>query len=94
MAEKLKGLNTAALGSVIFIAVLSIPALFILGSAWAAKNLVHPLIVSGWFLLALDLFVLLPLSVFRGLRGFTGVPIFISSFVFGFITWLIGLILT
>lgn len=94
MAEKLKRLNTAALGTVISIAVLSIPALFILGSTWAAKNLLHPLMVSGWFFLALDLLVLLPLSLFRGLRGFTGILIFISSFVFGLVTWLLGFILT
>lgn len=94
MAEKLKRLNTAALGTVISIAVLSIPALFILGSTWAAKNLLHPLMISGWFFLALDLLVLLPLSLFRGLRGFTGILIFISSFVFGLVTWLLGFILT
>lgn len=94
MGEKLKQLSTAAFGIVICLAVLSIPALFILGSAWAAKNLLQPLIVVGWVLLALDLLVLLPLSIFRGFRGFTGTLIFISSFIFGLVTWLLGFILT
>lgn len=94
MGEKLKKLNTAALGIAFFLAILSIPAFFILGSAWAAEHVLQPLIIVGWVLLVLDLLVLLPLSIFRGIRGFTGSAIFISSFVFGLVTWLLGFILT
>lgn len=94
MNEKLKQLSTAALGIVFFLALLCIPVLFIRGSEWAAEHLLQPLIVVGWVLLALDLLVLLPLSLFRRLRGFTGTIIFLSSFVFGLVTWLLGFILT
>jgi hypothetical protein len=94
MGEKLKQFSTAALGIVLFLAILAIPALFILGSAWAAEHLLQPLFAVGWVLLAIDLLVLLPLSIFRRLRGFTGAAIVISSFVFGLVTWLLGFILT
>ncbi|MBU1425284.1 MAG: hypothetical protein KKH12_07540 [Gammaproteobacteria bacterium] len=94
MTEKLKQLSTTALGIVFFLALLCMPFLFIRGSAWAAEHLLQPLFVIGWVLLALDLLVLLPLSLFRRLRGFTGTVIFLSSFVFGLVTWLLGFILT
>jgi hypothetical protein len=37
---------------------------------------------------------MLPLSIFRGLRNYTGGAIFLSSFIFGLVTWLLGFILT
>jgi hypothetical protein len=92
--EKLKALGSTALGITLFIGILSIPVIFIFGSVWTAKHLLHPLIGIGWFLVAIDIFILLPLSIFRSLRGFTGAVIFISSFVFGTVTWLLGFILT
>ena len=94
MGEKLKKVSTAGLGIVIFLAILCIPALFILGSTWAATRLLQPLIAIGWLAVAVIVVVLLPLSVFRPLRGFTGTTIFISSFLFGLITWLLGFVLT
>jgi hypothetical protein len=66
----------------------------VLGSTWAAKHLLQPLIVIGWIAVSLDLLLLLPLSIFRKIRGFTGNLIFISSFVFGLVTWLTSFILT
>jgi hypothetical protein len=93
MGEKLKQLSAAAFGIVMFLALLSIPAIFFLGSTWAVKNL-QSLIVVGWVFLAVDLLVFLPLSIFGGLRGLTGTLIFISSFVFVLLTWLLSFILT
>jgi hypothetical protein len=92
--ERLKELGGTALGLMCFLAVLLIPVVFILGGVWAAKHLLYPLIVIGWFLVAIDILILLPLSIFRSLRGFTGAVIFISSFIFATVTWLLGFILT
>jgi hypothetical protein len=92
--ENLKAISSAVLGGVFFIAIASIPALLVLGSTWAAKHLLQPLIVIGRIAVALDLLVLLPLSIFRKIRGFTGGAIFVSSFVFGLVTWLLSFILT
>ena len=90
----LKAAGGTALGFMCFLAILLIPVIFIFGSVWAAKHLLHPLIAIGWFLVAVDILILLPLSMFRSLRGFTGTVIFISSFVFGAVAWLLSFILT
>lgn len=94
MKGKIAEFSSMIFGVVIFLAILSIPILLILGSTWAAKNLLQPLIVLGWIVVAIDILIFLPLSLFKGLRGFTGTAIFISSFLFGLVTWLLGFILT
>lgn len=45
-------------------------------------------------MLAVNIVIFLPLSIFTRLRGFTGGGIFFSSFLFGFVAWLLGFILT
>jgi O-antigen/teichoic acid export membrane protein len=94
MKGKIAEFSNMIFGVVIFLAFLSIPVLLILGSTWAAKNLLQPLIVLGWIAIAIDILILLPLSIFKGLRSYTGTAIFISSFIFGLVTWLLGFILT
>lgn len=94
MIEKIKELAGMAFGFLIFIAIMSLPVIFIKGSVWASTHLFGPLIVVGWILLAIDILLLLPLSVFKRLRGFTGGGIFLSSFIFGLVSWLLGFILT
>jgi hypothetical protein len=94
MGDKLKSIGSLAFGAVIFVGLLAIPVIFFLGIAWAAKNLLQPLIVAGWIAIAIDIAILLPLSAFKRFRGFTGGGIFISSFIFGLITWLLSFVLT
>ncbi len=94
MGDKIKALGTIALGVTIFVALLGIPVIIFLGITWAATHLLRPLIIVGWFAFAIVLLVLLPLSIFKGLRGFTGTTIYISSYIFGLITWLFGFVLT
>ncbi|MDO8770460.1 MAG: hypothetical protein Q7K57_17505 [Burkholderiaceae bacterium] len=94
MKDKLQALGGIAFFAVILLAAGAALAFFILGSAWAAKNLLGPLIVAGWAVFALLILVLLPLSIFRRLRDFTGAGIFLSSYLFGLIAWLLSFILT
>jgi hypothetical protein len=42
----------------------------------------------------IDLIIMIPLSFFRKARGFSGMVIFYSSYLFGFQLWLSGLMLT
>jgi hypothetical protein len=91
--EKIKELSGMAFSFLILIAVLSLPFVFIMGAAWASKNLLSPLILIGWILLAINIVILLPLSLFSRLRGFTGGCIFFSSFIFGLISWLLGFVM-
>src|SRR3546814_418731 len=94
MVEALKKISGALFGVVVFVGFLAPPVVFILGSAWAAKHLLSPLILIGWLAVALDAAIFLPLSIFKRLRGFTGSVIFISSYVFGLVTWLLGFVFT
>jgi len=94
MREKIKEFGNYALGLVIFLGIIALTAVFIRGSVWAAAHLLSPLILIGWIVIAIDFLILLPLSIFRKLRSFTGSLIFISSFVFGLVTWLLGFIIT
>lgn len=83
-----------AFGFLILIAIVSLPVIFFMGATWASKNLLGPLVSIGWALVAISIVILLPLSIFKRLRGFTGGGIFFSSFLFGLVAWLLGFILT
>jgi hypothetical protein len=61
---------------------------------WASTNLLPPLYMIGWIAVAVVILLLLPLSLFRRLRAFTGTTIFLSSYVFGLICWLTGFVVT
>ncbi|MHB8405789.1 MAG: hypothetical protein ACYDCJ_10240 [Gammaproteobacteria bacterium] len=94
MIEKVKALGGVLLGIAIFVCVLALLVVFIKGSLWASEHLLQPLIVIGWIALALNILILLPLSIFKWLRGFTGGGIFLSSYIFGLVSWLLGFVLT
>jgi hypothetical protein len=94
MIEKAKALGEVLLGGAIFVGILALAVVFIMGSLWASRHLLQPLIVIGWIALALNILILLPLSVFKRLRGYTGSGIFLSSYIFGLVAWLLGFILT
>jgi len=94
MIEKAKALGGVLLGVAVVVCVLALPVVFIMGSLWASEHLLRPLIVAGWIALALNILILLPLSVFKRLRGFTGTGMFLSSYIFGLVAWLLGFILT
>lgn len=94
MVEKIKALGGVLLGIAIFVCVLALPVVFIKGSLWASEHLLQPLIVVGWIALALNILILLPLSIFKRLRSFTGGGIFLSSYIFGLVSWLLGFVLT
>lgn len=94
MKDALKGIGSIVLGLAVLAAIVALFVVFIRGATWAIEHLLSPLIAVGWVALAIDVVILLPLSMFRPLRGFTGSVIFISSYVFGLITWMFGFVFT
>ena len=80
MLEKLKHAGMFAMGFAVLVGILALVVAFIRGSVWASTHLLSPLIAVGWFAVAVDVFVLLPLSV--------------STYLFGLIAWLLGFLLT
>lgn len=89
-SERLQSIGVALLGLVFFVGSCAIVAGFMLGAAWASSHLVQPLIDIGWCVLAVDILVLLPLSIPRRLRPYTGVLIAVTSYLFGLLVWLVG----
>jgi hypothetical protein len=76
MIDTVKKIGAFMLGLAIFVAVCIVPFVFIKGAMWASENLLPPLVTIGWYAVALNLLLLLPLSLFRPLRGFTGSGMF------------------
>lgn len=93
MAERLKNLSSWALGIVLLLAILCVPAVFILGTTWAANNVLRWLIGVCWLLLAVDILLLLT-CVVRRFRGAVGVVIYLSSYIFGLTSWLVSFVVT
>lgn len=94
MNEKLKSLSNYLLGGLFFVAILTLPVVFIMGSLWVSVHLLPVLTKTAWIVFAIDLLIFLPLSILRSCRGFTGTTIYLSSYLFGIVTWFYGLILT
>lgn len=94
MLENVKKISNILLGISLFLAVIALPIVFVKGAMWASRNLLPPLFTVGWLAIALIVLILLPLSLFKRLRGFAGTAIFFSSYLFGLICWLSGFVIT
>ena len=94
MFEKLTSIGSAGLGLAFIVALFALPFIFIKGAMWASQYLLPPLIGVGWVAIAIIILLLLPLSLIPRLRNFTGATILISSYLFGLICWLSGLVIT
>ncbi len=94
MHEKLKIVAGLALWLAVVLGFVALPFIFIKGAIWASENVLPTLFAVGWITLAVVILILLPLSLVRRFRGFTGAGIFFSSYVFGLICWLTGFVVT
>lgn len=92
--EKIKAIGWGLLGIAVMIAMGCVAWAFLRGGLWAAEHVLPMLINIGCVVLAVDLLLLLPLALFRGMRPISGWLIFGSSYLFGLITWFFGLITT
>lgn len=52
------------------------------------------LLPISWVGIAIVVLILLPLSAFKATRGFAGICIFFSSYLFGITTWFLGATVT
>jgi hypothetical protein len=92
--DLLKTISGFLLGILGLIAIAVIAGLLILGGAWLSDKIYPWLIVAFAIALAVIVFVLLPLAIFRRTRGFSGIGIFIASYVFGATLWVWSLLIT
>jgi hypothetical protein len=87
-------ISRIAFGIAIFLGLVALPFLFFAGITRASEHIIPPLISIGWICVALISSVLLPLSIFKKLRIFTGTAIYICSYIFGLLCFLISLMTT
>lgn len=93
MIEKIKNIGYGILGLGLgFLILIVLIPIFILGGVWVAENILPWLSPVMWFMLVFDVVVFLPLLIFKKTRGYAGVGIYISSYVFGITLWLLGLL--
>ena len=92
--KTLAALGQGLVGTAKFVAMLIIPVLiivlFIIGVESVSARITHLLILGTFFAIAICIFILLPLSIFRSTRKFAIIGFYISSYVFGLTTWMIG----
>lgn len=94
MRNFIKGIGSIALGVVGFLAFLSLPAIFSLGVAKTTHYILPWVSTLAWLCIGVIVFILLPLSLFKKFRAFTGTAIYIGSFVFGLLLFLFSLLTT
>jgi hypothetical protein len=92
--NKLREAGTWLLGIVGLLAVLAIPAVFLVGAELLSELLLPWFSLASVLALALVLFLVLPLSVFRRCRGFAAMTSLIASYVLGITVWMWALLLT
>lgn len=98
MKEQIKSagqvLGGLALWVVMLAAAVFLAVGFIKGAQWLVVNVLQWVVAIGWIVLAIDVFVLLPLSLFRRARELSAMLLLVSSYVFGLATWLYGFAFT
>ncbi len=94
MNERIKDIGNIALGIVVIFAFSVIGIMFVKGSIWMGEHFMQSLVNVASLVLVIDLIIILPLAISSRLRPWVGVVLFISSYIFGIVTWFLGLLLT
>lgn len=94
MKEKLKNFGYYVLGIAGLLLLLLVSVAMIKGAVWIGEHALQWLINFSWIVFAINLFILLPLGLFRKTGIVGGMGMYISSYVFGLTLWFLGLLLT
>jgi hypothetical protein len=94
MNERIKSIRNIVFGLVMILAFSVLLIMFIKGSVWIGEQVIQWLVNVAGIVLVLDLIILLPLAIFCRLRPWVGLALYISSYIFGLVTWFLGLLLT
>lgn len=92
--EKLKNSLYFVIGVAGMFFLLLLGAVILNGVVWVGEHTLQWLINFSWIVFALNLFVLLPLALFRKTGIIGGIGLYISSQVFGLTLWFLALLLT
>jgi hypothetical protein len=94
MKEKLKSFGYYILGIAGIFLLLLISIAMINGAVWVGEHVLQWLMNFSWIVLFINLFILLPLGLFKKTRIVGGIGMYVSSYVFGLTLWFLGLLLT
>jgi hypothetical protein len=94
MKEKFQNIGYTLLGIGIFVGIILLAVFFIKGGLWLSELLYPWLSLISAIAFFVCLFILLPLAIFRKTRAFSGLGLFIASYVFGATLWVWGFLLT
>ncbi len=94
MVNGLKNVGGFVIGAGFLLLLLLISVWIIQGAVWVGEHVLQWLINLTWIAFGINLFILLPLSLFRKTGVFGGIGMFISSYIFGLTLWFTGLLIT
>ncbi len=94
MSEILKSIGGFVIGIAILLLSIFIAVLFIKGSVWIGVKVLPWLSIIMWIVFVIDIFIILPLGLFRKTKGVSGAGLFLSSYVYGLTLWFWALLIT
>lgn len=74
--------------------MLFVSMIMLQGVVWIGEHALQGLINFSWIVIVINLFILLPLGLFKKTGIVGGMGMYISSYVFGLTLWFLGLLLT
>jgi hypothetical protein len=94
MKEKFQNIGYSLLGFGILVGIILLAVFFIKGGLWSSELLYPWLSLISAISFFVCIFILLPLVIFRKTRAFSGLGLFIASYIFGASLWVWGFLLT
>ena len=92
--QGLKSIGSVLLGLAIMVGVVLLGVIIINGIAWVSYHVFDYVIWASNALIAICVFVFIPLALFRTTRIASVYGFYISSFVFGLCVWIYGFLIT
>ncbi len=93
MRTTLNSIGVTAGCLLVIVGIFALIAFIFAGGVWLGKTILPLLAFIALLVLALDIFVLFPLSMSKRSRSASGAGLFLSSYVYGATAWLWSLVL-
>lgn len=94
MEELVKSISGFIIGIAVLIGSIFLAIFFIKGGVWLGARVLPWLSFVMWFVLALDILIILPFGIFNKTKAAAAVGLVVSSYVYGITLWFWALLLT
>ncbi len=85
---KIKDFGYSLLGLGFMVGLILLAILVLTGGVWLSAVIYPIIVIVSRFTFIVSIFILLPLSIFRKTRFFSGQSLLVASYVIGFSTWM------